>query len=510
VPREDRRVVLALVLLGIVPKLVALPFAVTQEADAVARVWTAWRWLDQPAWIAHGVWGPLHTYLLAAALFVYSDPVVAPAIQNILFATATVLLLYALTRDAFGRRAGVIVAATYCLYPVVFRNSLMAVSEVPFAFFVVLALWLVSHAAASEWAPNAAAAATATGTAGGIGSAVGGRWAAALGAGLALTCACALRYEGWAAIPLLAVALRRRPRLLVLFVAAALVFPVVWMIGNQREFGDPLYGVHAAARHQIEVEGYNDDLTLARRIKRAVYYPVTLFLGLTPLVAIAVLGGLRRCLVRRPLPPWVVPGVGLLLLFIVQAARGELLLRGRYSIVLGALLLPCVGALYRANARRARVPWLELAVLAAMLPFSFLGARVAPRFLDSVFPNDIRAVPIPDATTRRLAAAVRANVDPDRDAFVCDFIGWQRSFGIALATRLHPDRILVAPGERGARVDAAELGALLRRYPAGVLLVRDGSPLSQALDAAARGLERQPLERVGEIAIERYRSGTPR
>jgi hypothetical protein len=366
---------------------------------------------------------------------------------------------------------------------------------------VVLSLWLVSHAAASESAATAA---------GGLGRAVGGRWAAALGAGFALTCASALRYEGWAAIPLLAVALRRQPRLLALFVAAALVFPVVWMIGNQREFGDALYGVHAAARHQIDVEGYNDNLTLARRIKRAVYYPATLFLGLTPVVAIAVLAGFGRCLVRRPLPPWVVPGVGLLLLFIVQAVRGELLLRGRYSIVLGALLLPCVGALYRGSARRGRAPWLEIAVLAAMLPFSFLSARAAPRFLDSVFPNDIRAVPVPDAATRRLLSTVRANVDPDRDAFIEDFIGWQQSFGIALATRLHPDRILVAPGQRGARIDAAELGALLERYPDGVLLVRDGSPLVEALNAAAPGLERQPLERVGEIAIDRYRSGTRR
>ena len=119
--------------------------------------------------------------------------------------------------------------------------------------------------------------------------------------------------------------------------------------------------------------------------------------------------------------------------------------RGRYSIVLGTLLLPCAAALYGAVHPVAhggrRRPWLEIALIAAMLPFAYLGVQVAPRFLNSIFLYDILPVPRPDPATYRLAAAARAHLQGDRDAFVSDFIGWRATYGIALATRLHPDRI---------------------------------------------------------------------
>jgi hypothetical protein len=158
-------------------------------------------------------------------------------------------------------------------------------------------------------------------------------------------------------------------------------------------------------------------------------------------------------------------------------------------------------------------------VLAAMLPASFLAARLAPRFLDSIFPNDIQAIPRADAVTRDLAACVREHLDRDQDAFVSDFIGWRRSFGIAHATRLHPDRIWVAPGERGATIDAAQLTALLTRYPQGILLLQEGSALWQALDprssaplaGMAGRLDLEPVTRVADqgLIVHRYRLRGP-
>ena len=506
--RSDRLTVLGLMALGVVPKLAALPFAMTTEADAVSRVWIAWRWLGQPEWISHGVWGPLHTYMLAAALFVYPDPVVAPAILNVLLSTATAILLYLLVRDAFGRRAGGLVAAAYCFYPVAFRNSLMAVSEVPFTFFLVLSLWLLQRAErrAARVAGNASG------------------WATALAAGLTLTLAGMLRYEAWAAIPLLGWQLRRRPVLLATFAAAALAFPAIWMIGNHVHHGDALYSVHRAAYLQIELGGYNEDLTLTGIVKRLVYYPAALGLGLTPPVALAALAGLAVGLRRRLPMPWVVPLLGLLAIFIVQALRGDLLLRGRYSIVLGTLLLPCAAALYAAVHPTAhgggrRRPWLEIALIAAMLPSAYLGVQVAPRFLNSIFLYDILPVPRPDPATYRLAAAARAHLQGDQDAFVADFMGWRESYGIALETRLHPDRIWIAPERPGDDARALALIALVERYPNGLLLLRQGSPLARALEPASGGplaglaarLELQPIQSLDErgVALHRYALRAP-
>ncbi len=59
---------LLFVLLLAAARVVFLPDATTDGGDSVSRVWGSMRWLEDPHLIIHGVWGPLHTYLLAFVL----------------------------------------------------------------------------------------------------------------------------------------------------------------------------------------------------------------------------------------------------------------------------------------------------------------------------------------------------------------------------------------------------------------------------------------------------------
>ena len=138
-------------------------------------MWIAWGWLSEPEFITHGFWGPLHVYLIALSMAFVPDPVVPPIVLHVLFSVGTPILLYFFTKNEFGiHRASLFVSLAYVFYPLAVQNSLMALSEGPFIFFLVLCLLLLSIARQDR-----------------------GSWKHALGAGIALTLAGMLRYEGW-------------------------------------------------------------------------------------------------------------------------------------------------------------------------------------------------------------------------------------------------------------------------------------------------------------------------
>ena len=91
--------VLGVAALALSVRLAALPFATTDGSNPAARVWIAWKWLDDPNVITHGVWGPLHFYLIGAVLALTHDPVVAPIILHVLFGVGSAILFYIFVRN---------------------------------------------------------------------------------------------------------------------------------------------------------------------------------------------------------------------------------------------------------------------------------------------------------------------------------------------------------------------------------------------------------------------------
>src|SRR5262245_5578215 len=84
----DRRERWSLVAVGAVAlgaRLAVLPFATSDGGDAPSKVWMASEWLSHPQLLTHGVWGPLHTYLIALALWIVPDLVRAPVALSLMF-----------------------------------------------------------------------------------------------------------------------------------------------------------------------------------------------------------------------------------------------------------------------------------------------------------------------------------------------------------------------------------------------------------------------------------------
>jgi hypothetical protein len=99
---ESTKQIFWLVLIGLIVRLVALPFVHTDDADAVTRVFMAYKWLQEPHWIVSDVWLPLHLYMNAFIIRLSGgDLIYAPKLVNILFAVATVIPLYKFTENEF-------------------------------------------------------------------------------------------------------------------------------------------------------------------------------------------------------------------------------------------------------------------------------------------------------------------------------------------------------------------------------------------------------------------------
>jgi F-type H+-transporting ATPase subunit delta len=95
-------------------RLALWPLATTETADATTRVWMAWDWLSHPTLITHGVWGPLHFYLMAPVLWWFQDRVAPPIALHIILASLTPIVVYFFTRQEFdGRRASLIVGLVF-------------------------------------------------------------------------------------------------------------------------------------------------------------------------------------------------------------------------------------------------------------------------------------------------------------------------------------------------------------------------------------------------------------
>jgi 4-amino-4-deoxy-L-arabinose transferase-like glycosyltransferase len=490
---RDLTLILAI---GLATRLAALPFAQVMEADAVWRVWHGWQWLDQPHWISHHVWGPVHTYLIAIALFVWGDPVWSPMVLHALAAVALAVALYLFTAEEFDPRAALAVAMAGLFNPLGFRNSLMPLAEIWVCLFVVTAVLAVGRLR--------------RGRAGAM---------TAIWGGLSLTLACGLRFEIWLLIPILAAMLRRRPAILLVFGIAALVFPAAWMMSSYAATGDPLWSVHASSHFAADVAGLRPPESFKMLSIRLGFYPLTLVQGLTPVLAAACLAGMASCLRhRRPQSIWLVPLVALLLALIVACLKGSITLKGRYLLTCATLNLPFLAELRGWAVIGAWSPGrrrlLTSLLIVTAFPLGYIGT-LAPGLWPSHYWKNIAPIPRVSEATRTLSASLNAALETG-DGVVVDFIDWQTTEYLGLATRLHPDRVLILKGAENSAVNVEELAAFLREHPRGMLVLsaesrfRRGSRLQddRLLDYSGQPwrLELRVIARDPRATLYRYRA----
>ncbi|NEQ55313.1 MAG: DUF2079 domain-containing protein [Leptolyngbya sp. SIO3F4] len=423
----------SILVLGLALRLIILPFAHTTEPDAMSRILIGWEWLQTPnTGLQSAVWLPLHTYTLGLIFNVIPEYYYTPTILNILFAVLTAIPLYWFSYREFGQKsgvaAGVIVATAFMLYPLAFRNSMMALSDTPFALLLAASLPFLSYARAKN----------------------GTIWQAAL-AGLFISLAAGIRYEGWVIIPFMAVILWRYPKRLLVFGAVAMIVPALWMIGCLVTHGDPLYSFNYQSHDTAATLSNRGGISLLKRFVRLIFFPGVLGFGLSfPVLGLSLWGIFVALRKKSSQLIWLVPFLGLFLILSYKSVEGTMNLQPRYAIPIGMLLMPfmVLGLEQIPNKKRKLV---TVAVLVLMLPFSYVLHLFRP-VLNLLLSDTsmvkrespaslIEAVPRLSPTTLTFAKQINQALNYDTDRLIMLGYGDDVTYLTVHAVKLTLDRV---------------------------------------------------------------------
>lgn len=400
---ESRRyLAVGLLATGLV-RLAVFPFAQNFYGDPVMRLRALSDWLAHPfflrSFIGARQFGPLHLYLLAAMQLVTHEQVWGPRFLSLGFGTLTAWPLYALSAQRFGARAALWSTLAFAAYGLHVQASTTAVSEAVFLLFMLSGLALLDGADDRR------------------------AWRL-LVAGLAMACACAVRYDGWLYAPLSALWLLTPLRQGLLSIRVALIYltlvlavPLFLMWGNWVDMGDPLYLVHYIDQ---------DHIMNARRASAQMgrlwygmyclaFWPANLVLEMTPLIFSAGVVAIVSCFrARKDRALFVIAAIPAAYL----TFKGTFLLKfhplARFTLPTAVLLLPYTGRGFEIVAARLRVLGRRLLVGATALTALGIPGFLAARTLGNgdVWADTMRPVsPIsnlpPDLS--RTAAWLRGN-----------------------------------------------------------------------------------------------------
>lgn len=402
-------------------RLTFLIFSDNFEFDGPGRILIALNWLKAPHLIMAGMWGPLHTYLIAFSIVVWNDPTFSPQLVSLILGSLTVFPFFFLLKLLFNRNIALFSTLIFSVYTLHIRYSVLSMSEVPFTFFLFLSLYFFFKFKRDE----------------------NKRYTFLAFACISLNLACMLRYEGWLFIPLLSLFLLKEKKThLLFFFVTSMIFPAFWMIGNYYINADPLYSVHLANTYQVVIVGYNEGYTLYTALYRLIAWPRILTLTLTPIVAIFAFCGLIYSLVKRKYVDLLFIFLVLYVIFTIQGITGSMLLNPRYAIMLGMFLIPySVLGLERISNLFNRNKKLQKAVISIFV----LSLIISPLIISSASPS-LSPLPTAPPDAKKISVWIKENVKTEKKV-VFDHYQWNQPY-IALYSGLNPDNIYMVAGAK--------------------------------------------------------------
>ena len=465
-------------LIGLITRLVILPFSHVVDPDVYSRIFISIEWLEKPHLISTAVWPPLHFYIMSFFLWIFPFDVITPKLLHIAFAVVTAIPMYYLIKNEFNEKGAFWATLFYQLSPIVFRNSFHALAETPFVFFVVCVLYFISELFKNKkQAKNA------------------------ICAGVFLTIACGIRYEGWVFIGFLGliVLLRSGFKNAFIFASFSMIFPLYWMIGNYLAEGDPLYSINAANYWNTVMEGVNEQVSSLDKQMRFLFFPFSVFLFLTPLLSIISVVTLIIVSVKKLVKwkhlLWSIPFIGIMLMYIQKTHDGSLLMHHRYSAIPLLFLSPYLSYFFsdkivltekfkKITATLIITSAIPLSFYLHFIPFEkvfFFSPKSEEAIAQILASNYLQTEAIPqlyDNNAHQINSILKKEL-ANSDGLILDFCGWDVSSFLALDSDLPHHQILLIEGAKNGINTPEQIVEFINKYPEGILLIQNESRLEK-------------------------------
>lgn len=474
---KEHKQLLGIILLGILLRLLVLPFTQVVDADAVSRIFIAEDWLKNPTFFSEGIWLPLHHYVNAFTIALSGEHLLGPKILQILLSCLIVIPLYFFTKREYSEKGAWFTALIFILSPVVFRNSFLALSGLPHALFIAAAL-----NASSKSIRN-------TNT------------AAALRAGVYLTIAAGFRYEAWLLIPILFLIyiLFKQSKLGLFFIFTASIFPLFWMMGNYLTHAHILYGLPGNYNKDI-VALQNVDVSFTEKFKRIIYFPFIWFFAYSPFLVVALsLVTFRKIKQKRYLSSriiWTLPFWTFLIFFSFKAFEGTLLMQSRFIILLLLFSTPFASLIIEQIKKHKWSKVVLIIFLATLTPLSYVWMQIPFEKLfafsytlktsvgemRAASQNSFKAIPqIWKKEYLNYSEKINANITTS-SGLVLDFIAFENTYYLAYNSELPREQIIITEEGEISQINKEALVQFFKTYPTGVIQLRCNSPLFQAFE----------------------------
>lgn len=440
-----------LVFITLVVKLILLPFSQTINADAVSRVFSSLKWMENPTWTSSSVWAPFHFYIHGFGLMIWNNLIYTPKIITILFSVFTLLPFYFLTKREFNKSGALIGTIFLAISPILFHNSFLALSETPYLFFLALTLNLLSKGIKEN------------------------SILLVLMAGLMLTVTSGIRYEAWivTAILSLVLLLAKQWKYFFVFNFTAALFPVYWLLSNWLETGDPLFSIHRSYHWSSEIMGNNDDLNFKSYLKRIWFFPFswviaigvpTGYLVLKPILKSYSKKGKNLRLILLSLPFIV-----MFLFYQYNTFKGSLLLQHRYIGTLVILSLPFIAIYFKElTPKKIKQVWL-FSLLTISLSFIYNTSHVKP------LPR------LKEQSSIEIIDVIKKYTN-NNSSLIIDFIDWDKSYFIALQSEIKPKDMVIVEGAKNSKIPMKSIDMKISKYFNGVILLKKNSELASVLN----------------------------
>ncbi len=449
-------------------KLAVLPYVHEIDADGVTRVILSLQFVNHPHVISSGNWLPLFFYIMGGALKLYSNQFITPVLVNIIFSVLLLFPLFSALKRFFGDKIAFLLCVFFSFSPIVFRMSMLAMSEIPYLFFVISSISALLKGVSEK------------------------KTSWVLMAGLLMSIAGGIRYESWILGIFLTVILAffQSKKEALLFAFTFILFPVYWLISSFIHTNDAMNSFQWA----INLPEKDKIKSIDSLFRRIWWYPLSLMFAFGPIaffIFIKELKNYRLNRISRSLFLFFILFFGI---WLMASLRGSLLLQHRFSITLFLLSFPFIGFYFQHNQNRMVLKTIIFSLTAFLFAFvySSKGARPIPRLLTKDAQN--------------VSLLINNNIN-SKSAFICDFWNWETSYYLPFATGLAIDRIAMIDSDHPIEYIKKQVADMIHIHQVGVILLNKKDALYKILKREDENY-RLEFEKVDLVLEEIFENGS--